>query len=169
MGGLRMKLRLRIVMAIAAVAITVNIAVAASSFAGAGQVVSAGSVARLSSAGATEWNFDALLRQTFGSGLICSLASKSGSPLNFPKNDEDCTPLATYSPWIFDFKDLGRSSFHVMSKKYTQKGWVANSSPVLIEGKLIACNKNGTQVLMGFSDEPSDAIGCGVNPYTHGY
>jgi hypothetical protein len=163
------KSKLRVVMAIAAIAIAANTAIAADSFAGPSQVVSAGSVARLSSAGATEWNFDALLRETFGSGLICSLASNSGSPLNFPKNDEDCTPLAMYSPWIFDFKDLGISSFHVMSKKYTQKGWVANAAPVLIEGNLIACNKSGTQVLMGFSDEPSGAIGCGANPYTRGY
>jgi hypothetical protein len=163
------KPKLRIAVSVATVAITVNIAIATGSLASPSQVVRTGSVVPLSSAGATEWNFEALLRQTFGSGPICSLSTKPGTPLNFPKNDQDCTPLAKYSPWIFDFTDLGRSTFHVMTKKYTQKGWIANAAPVLIGGKLVACNKSGTQVLMGFSDEPSDAIGCAANPYMYGY
>jgi hypothetical protein len=156
------KTKLRVVIAVVAAALTVNSAVVISASASPDSVVKAGSVVRLSSAGATEWNFEALLRETFGPGVICSLSSKPGTPLNFPKNDEDCTPLAKYSPWIFEFKDLGTSSFHVTSQYYTQKGWVANAAPVLIEGKLIACNRSGMRVLMGFSD----AIGCGANPYT---
>jgi hypothetical protein len=152
----------------ATVAVAANFVNATNSFAGPSQVVGAGSLAHLSSAGATEWNFDALLRETFGAGLICSLGTNAGTPLNFPKNDQDCTPLAKYSPWIFDFTDLGRSAFHVMTKKYTQKGWDANAAPVLIEGKLVACNESGTKVLMGFSDEPLDAIECAANPYLYG-
>jgi hypothetical protein len=134
--------------------------------------VSASSIARLSSAGATEWNFEALLRETFGSdglGRICSINSRPGYPLNFPKNDHGCTPLATYSPWIFDFTHLGKSAFHVTSRDYTVQGWVANAAPVLIEGKIIACDKSGRQVLMGYSDEPSDAIECAANPYIYHY
>jgi hypothetical protein len=160
---------LKAVIAISVAALVFNSAVATIALASSDSVVRSGSTVRLSSAGATEWNFEALLRETFGAGLICSLSSKPGSPVNFPKNDQGCTPLAKYSPWIFDFKDLGKSSFHVMSKQYVQKGWVANTAPVLIEGDLIACNKSATQVLMGYSDEPSDAIECGANPYISGY
>jgi hypothetical protein len=163
-----MKSRLGVVIVASAVALLFNGAVVTSAMASSNSAVRSGSTVRLTSDGATEWNFEALLRETFGSAPICSLSSKPGSPVNFPKNDHGCSPLARYSPWIFDFKDLGQSSFHVMSKEYTQKGWVTNAAPVLIEGDLVACNKSDTQVLMGYSDEPSDAIECAVNPYIHG-
>lgn len=131
----------------------------------AGTSVSTGSLVHISRAGATEWNFEALLRETFGSRAICSIASKHGAPIDFPKNDHQCVPLATYTPWIFDFTALGKSSFHLTSRDYTPEGWVANAPPVLIGGKLIACNKSGSQVLMGYSDQPADAIECAANPY----
>lgn len=164
-----MKSKLRVAVAVTALALIGTCLAMTGALAGSAPVVKAGSVVQLSRNGATEWNFEALLRETFGSGVICSVSSKSGTPLNFPKDDQDCTPLAKYSPWIFDFADLGRSLFHVMTKKYTQKGWVTNAAPVLIEGNLIACNKSGTQVLMGYSDEPTDAIECSANPYIYGY
>jgi hypothetical protein len=117
-----MRTFLRIVIIAAAATLLISTAATAGT-PGKSNSLRVGGLVHLSKPGATEWNFEALLREIFGSGDICSINSKPGTPLNFPKNDHGCVPLATYAPWNFDFTGLGRSSFHVTKWDYTLQGW----------------------------------------------
>jgi hypothetical protein len=127
--------------------------------------VTASATPALTSFGNALRNFEALLRQEFGNGFVCSIATKPGTAINFPRN-EGCVPLATYNPYFYVFAKPGKSAFHLTSVKYRAGEQVAGNYPVpiLIGGRLVACNRANTTVLIEYSDAAGFALGCVVSP-----
>jgi hypothetical protein len=65
----------------------------------------------LSAGGRALWNFEALLHDTFGSRYVCT----KGNSLNFIAPSNQCSPLATYRPYIHQFAAARHSAFHLAS------------------------------------------------------
>ena len=104
-------------------------------------------LARLSPTGSVRWNFEALLHQKLGSKDACTGPSSTGQ-VDFPLQNNGCSPLSIYSPFFYTFEGLGRSRFHLMGRWFNAATWELDAGPVLIGGRLIACDPRGTQVLI---------------------
>jgi hypothetical protein len=96
--------------------------------------------ADLTERGTTLWQFEALLRDTFGKQAVCTL-QKDGYTAG------RCAPLAVYSPFAYVFATARRSRFHISSRKANtlpignRPGWVA------IRGRAVACDRAETRFL----------------------
>jgi hypothetical protein len=115
-------------------------------------------VKSVTQAGSVRWNFEALLHQEFGQQMPCSTTTASGA-FDFRVSDDDCTPLAEYSPYIYTFSNLGESAFHV-EKGGWSSSWEIMGAPILINGHPIACNTSQSQVLAVYSDNTMFNFGC---------
>jgi hypothetical protein len=144
----------------AAVAISLLCAAAAlahfagGSFATEAHPTASAPVPGLSKSGQILWQFEALLHDTFENRAVCASgrwAQKFTSG--------DCSPLAVYSPYSYVFAHAHGSAFHISSKK--QVGGFGNYPvAVLIRGRPIACNAQGTQFLIKYRDSASLTLGC---------
>jgi len=118
----------------------------------------------LTTAGDVLRNFEALLRQVFGMQSVCAIASKPGTAIDFPLTNNDCVPLATYDPYFYVFTKSGSSSFHLTNVEYHGQPIAGNYPvPILIGGRLIACNNADTEVLIEYSDSAGFGLGCVVS------
>jgi hypothetical protein len=121
------------------------------------------------------WNLEALLRATFGTSQPSSsdlTATGPTNPANPPPNSTtgpylnfncagiDCAPLSTYSPYWYTFSDPTDSTFHLSDQNYV--GWSFGNypEPVLIRGKIVACNRQETKFLIRYSDASSFTVAC---------
>jgi hypothetical protein len=121
----------------------------------------------LSTFGSVRWNFEALLRQEFGNRPVCVIGSEPGTPFRFtgfPVN-VGCSPLSTYEPYFYVFATSGKSAFHLTNVRYRTGQEVAGNYPVpvLVRGRLIACNREDTRVLIEYSDSAGFALACVVS------
>jgi hypothetical protein len=103
------------------------------------------------------WNFEALLRATFGSGLVC-VVSKSGLP-DFVSKPCQSLPLAGMQPYEFKFAGARRSAYHLVSRR---KPPFAGNYPIPVEiaGRYIACNSNATTFLFTNGAQYGFSPGC---------
>jgi hypothetical protein len=149
-----------IVVALAAAIMAVTVGVTASS-AGRLTHVQSGSAVVITGSGSDLWNFEALLQSTFKQKQPCIQDLYQGA-INFPLANNDCTPLATYSPYFYTFKKLAKSSFHETDFHFVSgdAGWHSNAAPIHIAGNLIACNSSDSQVLVEWSGSESFSLGC---------
>ena len=109
----------------------------------------------LSEGGRALWNFEALLHDTFGNRFVCT----KGSSLNFIAPANQCSPLATYEPYLYEFENARHSAFHLVSHK--PSGSFGNyPQPVRINGRYIACDPRNRKYLMEYSDAATFAVGC---------
>jgi hypothetical protein len=108
----------------------------------------------LSKIGQLLWQFEALLHDTFGNRAVC-VSGRWAQKFTYGA----CSPLAVYSPYSYVFAHAHGSSFHISSKK--QVGGFGNYPvAVLIRGRPIACNAQGTQFLIKYRDGASLTLGC---------
>jgi hypothetical protein len=103
------------------------------------------------------WQFEALLRDTFGNQQVCTAA-----PNNFVGGT--CTPLARYRPYFYVFADARNSALHVSQRTASGLGSFNRPGPVLIRNRLIACNKRETRILWAFSLAAGFAVECLPKP-----
>jgi hypothetical protein len=80
------------------------------------------------------WHFEALLRDTYGNGPICS-----ERPQSFVSGS--CSPLAVYRPYFYVFADARGSAFQRARRAVASLGPVGRSSWIRIGGRTVACNR----------------------------
>lgn len=109
----------------------------------------------LSTYGRALWNFEALLHDTFGSRYVCT----KGASLNFIAPANECSPLATYEPYLYEFAGARHSGFHLVVR--LPKASFGNyPQPVRISGRFIACGPHARSYLMEFSDASTFTVAC---------
>jgi hypothetical protein len=124
--------------------LSIVVAIAIASFASPRQsaqaALSAGSAAAradLTPQGHLLWNLESLLVSAFG--------HKEPSVSGNPDVSEDftcageCSPLATFSPYLFTFTHLGKSDLKVSNVDVLKLNFGNYPVPVLIRGKAISC------------------------------
>jgi hypothetical protein len=129
----------------------------------------------ITSDGGTLWNLEALLKATFGNSQPSSADNTDAGPTNPsdpPKSSgtagyvdfncagERCSPLSVYQPYWYTFSDPTDSSFHLSKQNYA--GWSFGNypEPVLINGKIVACNHQESTFLIRLSDASSFTLAC---------
>jgi len=118
----------------------------------------------LSSHGRLLWNFEALLWKQFGSGGvegICNWYRDPRTPWNFVN---ECTPLSDFSTYRYVFAQPHGSAFHLASSYRHYLIFGNYPVPVLIRGRLIACDVHERRFLIDFESGQSLQLGC-----LHGY
>jgi hypothetical protein len=109
----------------------------------------------LSTYGRALWNFEALLHDTFGRRYVCT----KGASLNFIAPTNQCSPLATYEPYLYQFANARHSGFHLVSR--LPKASFGNyPQPVRVNGRFIACGSNDRRFLMECSDASTFTVAC---------
>jgi hypothetical protein len=84
----------------------------------------------LSRSGRILWQFEALLRDTFGNRLISAHPARPGSAINFACASRiGCKPLADWSPYVFTFRSPGHSRFHFRRGASRRATWATIRSP----------------------------------------
>jgi hypothetical protein len=133
------------------------------------------SPAAITSDGRLLWNLEALLRATFGSSqpsssdLIATGPTNPSDPppnattgpyLNFNCAGTDCAPVSTYSAYWYTFTDPTNSTFHISRRNY--QGWFfgLGAEPVLIKGKIVACDAQESTFLIRYADSASFTLTC---------
>jgi hypothetical protein len=105
------------------------------------------------------WNFEALLRQTFG-GESMSVSR----PENFSCRG-DCAPLLKYRLYRYTFSRAGGSKFHIAKRTFGDNGEFGNYPvPVLINGHAVACNAQETRFLIAYRSMASFTVDCLPKP-----
>ena len=111
------------------------------------------------------WNFEALLRDTFGNHSAVSATTGLNDSLNFSCAGW-CGPNAKYLHFRFTFAEARGSAFHVSKKRYVGGTWGNYPRGILIRGHLIACDARETKFLISwvFRSTASFTLGCGGDP-----
>jgi hypothetical protein len=138
-------------------------------------VASGASRAAITSDGALLWNLEALLRATFGPKQPSSADntdtgptdpsnpptnSVSGNYMDFNCAGVDCSPLAVYDPYWYTFADPTNSVFHLSHQNYKEWSFGNYPEPVLINGKIVACNSQESTFLVRYTDASSFTLAC---------
>lgn len=158
----RRLLALTLLLALAATAAGIAVAVR-SSGGPSGPGTTSGSPIHLSAQGRLLWQFEGLLRETFGSRPLCARITSASD--NFSAGV--CSPLALYSPYWYSFTDARRSRFHVSDKVASNFG--NYPVPVLINGRSVACNWTETKFLIKYPDASSFSLACSRAGYVRPY
>ena len=120
------------------------------------------------------WNLEALLRATFGTETPASADDTDTGPgvpaappirsqgeyINFDCAGNECSPLSSYSPFFYTFSGSGASSFHLSDQNYRDWNFGNYPIPVLIDGKIVACDRADTTFLVEISDAASFTLDC---------
>jgi hypothetical protein len=101
------------------------------------------------------WSFEGLLSQTFGykpgsaaGGIDISCSG-------------DCSPLSTYSPYSFVFARHRDPTFHISTRRPGPSISFGNyPAPVLIEGRLVACDSKESTFLVEYREAVNFSLGC---------
>jgi hypothetical protein len=106
------------------------------------------------------WNFEALLRETFGAAGV-SVSHGPNRALDFSCRG-DCAPLSKYFSYRFTFARPRGSAFHVSSRRYRGESWGNYPRAILLRGRLIACDERESRYLFSwvFSSTASFTLGC---------
>lgn len=84
---------------------------------------------------------------------------KGPPSLNFVAPANQCTPLATYEPYLYEFSKAHHSAFHLVVR--LPKGSFGNyPQPVRINGRYVACGPRDRSYLMEFSDAATFTVTC---------
>ena len=117
--------------------------------------VSAGPPARLTATGKVRWQFEALLRDTFGLRPVCATGRWAE---NFTAGIANCTPLATHALYDFAFETAHWSRSHVARRRASN--FADNEIAVLIRGKNVACGPRETTFLVEHPDTVTNTLAC---------
>jgi hypothetical protein len=131
--------------------------------------------AALTPSGRLLWNLEAVLRATFGNSEPASSdTTQTGptNPSNPPQNSTtgryvnfncagiNCSPLSTYSPYRYTFSDPTNSTFHLSLQNYRKWSFGNYPEPVLINGRIVACNPRESTFLIRYADASSFTLAC---------
>jgi hypothetical protein len=115
----------------------------------------------LSRSGRILWQFEALLRDTFGNRSISARSRPPGSAINFACASRiGCAPLADWSPYFFTFRGPRHSRFHLSKRRFPSGYWGNYPVAVLVKGRFIACDRAEKRFLIAYSDAVGLSLDC---------
>ncbi len=120
----------------------------------------------LTPAGRVLWNFEALLRDTFGSRDVCQVTGAYGNGQTLPDYGDfvspaaGCSPTATYSTYVPVFVNAHGSAFHLVVHHIKPGFGGAHSGAVRVHGLLVACDRQGKQLLIAHGDAVGFSPDC---------
>ena len=105
------------------------------------------------------WNFEALLRQSFGDRTV-----SASPPENFSCAGI-CAPLSKYRPYRYTFHRPSGSAFHVSKRTFGDNGEFGNYPiAVLIRGRAVACDPGERHFLISYRSTASFTLDCLPTP-----
>lgn len=107
----------------------------------------------LTSRGHLLWNFEALLKTTFGRKQPLCV-----SGWNFTAGD--CTPLATYRLYWYTFQSPHGTAFHLSSRRARSLAFGNYPAAVLIQGHTVACDVHERRFLIAYTSGAGLVLGC---------
>jgi hypothetical protein len=117
--------------------------------------------ANLARSGRILWQFEALLRDTFGNRSVSAHAARPGSAINFACASRiGCKPLAEWSPYVFTFRGPRHSRFHLSKRRFPAGYWGNYPVAVLIKGRFVACGRAEKRFLIAYSDAVGLSLDC---------
>jgi hypothetical protein len=115
----------------------------------------------LTTRGRVLWEFEALLKVTYGRRQPAMSCVSSCAALSFSCAG-DCSPMATYSPYFYDFGQPRSSTFR-LGARYTSTATdrsIHGALPVLIKHRFVLCNPDGTTILIRARVAATFTLGC---------
>ena len=121
------------------------------------------------------WNLEALLRTTFGDNQPSSADNTNSGPtnpaapptnsttgnyVNFNCAGDSCSPLSIYHPYWYTFANPTESAFHLSAQNYQHWSFGNYPEPILIKGKIVACNAQQSTFLIRYADASSFTLAC---------
>lgn len=107
----------------------------------------------LTSQGHLLWNFEALLRSTFGRKQPLCV-----SGWNFTSGD--CTPLAKYLLYWYTFQAPRGTAFHIVHRKVRPPNFGNYPVAILVRGHMVACDAHERHFLIDFASGAGLMLGC---------
>jgi hypothetical protein len=98
------------------------------------------------------WEFEALLRDTFGHRDVFVRRG------NFSCAGNNCGPLAEVSPYFFTFARAGGSRFHLV--KRPRRFFGQHAGPVVVKGRAVACDARSRRFLIRYFIAESFTVDC---------
>jgi hypothetical protein len=107
----------------------------------------------LTDSGRLLWNFEALLRQTFGTNYQGCLEYLNRYTPSFTK-DSYCRTHFSYQfvGYAFTFKGPSRSAFHLVAGTFRPGAFGNYPEPIRVEGFYVACDPAGRRFLISYGD-----------------
>jgi hypothetical protein len=107
----------------------------------------------LTASGRLLWNFEALLRQTFGAGYQGCLEYLNRYTLSFTK-DSYCRSHSNADTmyYRFTFKGASSSAFHVVARTFRPAAFGNYPEPIRVERNYVACDPAGHTFLISYGD-----------------
>ncbi len=105
--------------------------------------------------GKVEWNFEALLYQTFHTRDV----SERGSSQNFSCPGY-CSPSFEYNTYVGIFANATRSAYHLSTKRFPAGAFGNYPVPVEIKGRLVACDNAEHTFLVAYAGTANFSLGC---------
>ncbi len=106
----------------------------------------------LSARGRVLWNFEALLHDRFGRGLVCT---RDG--FNFVSGS--CVPLAVWQPYFYVFS-AARHSAYALTTRPPNGSFGQGAGLVRISGRYITCTANRRRFLVKHFGAASFTVDC---------
>jgi hypothetical protein len=117
-----------------------------------GATHSGGAAPELTGRGQVLWQFEALLRDTFGRKAVFVRGG------NFSCAGNGCGPLSVWSPYFFTFAGARGTRFHLAPRPAGSFG--QHAAPVLVRGKAVACSASGGQFVIRYLLAYSFTVDC---------
>jgi hypothetical protein len=101
----------------------------------------------LTAFGRTEWNFEALLRDTFGGGSDICLDAEHPA---VGYTDRVPCPMSSNGPYIFFFANARESEYHLARRRFPVNAHFGahSATPVRVAGNLVACDRRERHLLL---------------------
>jgi hypothetical protein len=115
----------------------------------------------LTRSGIHVWQFEALLRDVFGSRT--PYASSASFDTNFACAGSSCYPHAKWDRYGFTFANAHGSTFQLKSRVFPQGAFGNYPLPLRINGLHIVCNQKATMYLVVIKGAAGFPLAC-VNP-----
>ena len=114
--------------------------------------------AGLTKGGQLLWNFESLLRSTYGAGTTPWTSTFNTS--DFVCAGESCGPLSKEDPYFYTFSDLGKSDLTLVKAKVQSMNFGNYPVPIVVDGYAVACNTREHLFLVRFSDAANFSLSC---------
>lgn len=112
----------------------------------------------LTSQGRLLWNFEGLLRKTFGHRQTLCVSGNASTSWNF--TDGGCNPLSKYRLYWYTFKSPHGTTFHLVRRRMRPPIFGNYPVAVLVRGHMIACGAKGRGFLVDYGSGMGMMLGC---------
>ncbi len=110
------------------------------------------------------WNLEGLLKQSFGRESICTWYRDPRSRWNF---NDVCAPLSDFQLYRYVFAHPHESVLHLTSTYHRFRTFGNYPGPVLVRGRLIACDNHDRLFLVAYADARSLTLDCLRGEFTN--